>query len=664
MSRFRSSRSLGLALLLAGTAAPAMAADLKTLSGNNLVTFDSAAPGTPVRSQAIAGIGAGQSLLGIDARPASSRVLYGLSNTGQLYAINGNTAVATAVGTPSPVPAGAVGIDFNPTVDRIRVITTTGANYRVNPDTGALAGIDTPLAYVAADSDAGTAPTVGAVAYTNNVAGATSTTLYGLDTARGQLVRIGSLAGDAVVVSPNSGQLTSVGALGAAGPLSANAGFDIAANGEVLATTTSTAGTTSLYRVDLATGNATLLGQLGSAGGAYTGLAIAPAKIASYGSNGNQAALGAAFDNFTGVPSAGLNNAFTSLDNLAAADRGAALGQFTPASLALLPELTLRAAEFQEQTVRRYLRDFRAGGTGVEGAAGNARPGDRKFGSFVIGQGTTGSYDGNADRGKVDFGTQSVMGGLDLRLGARSLVGVYGGYSNMDTNLSANSPRSNIESWFGGGYGTLGLGPVYLDLFGSYGEASYDLRRGVRFGDVAATGTAFATDLSFGDNTRSRTWLGGGTFGMSFNLGGFEFEPFAGVRYANLKLQGIDEGTGFGALTLGRRSYESVLSNVGLRVGGAFEIGGATFRPEIRGGWRHEFLNDYRRDFQFGFDGLGAPASITYSPTPIGQDYATVGAGFTVSGPGSPLSLVVDYNGEFDRDRQVHGISGGLRLTF
>jgi hypothetical protein len=42
----------------------------------------------------------------------------------------------------------------------------------------------------------------------------------------------------------------------------------------------------------------------------------------------------------------------------------------------------------------------------------------------------------------------------------------------------------------------------------------------------------------------------------------------------------------------------------------------------------------------------------------------TAGAGFTVSGPNSPLALVVDYTGEFAKDRNINGITGGLRLAF
>ncbi|KPF80112.1 hypothetical protein IP88_01030 [alpha proteobacterium AAP81b] len=398
-------------------------------------------------------------------------------------------------------------------------------------------------------------------------------------------------------------------------------------------------------------------------------LAAAPAAaqtvtpVADFAVTPSQLAVGSAID--TAVTTASVTVARTSLAGLPTADRSRALASFTPAGFAVLPDIALRTSEFHEQGIRRYLRDFRAGGTGVEGRVEEAKPSSRVFGSFAQVQATTGNFDATADRARTRFDTQGAMGGIDLRFGGRSLIGIYGGYQNLDFALSDNVRKSNSEAWFAGGYGTFGLGPVYIDLFGSYGEAEYDFRRGVRFGSDPLT-SGFANDLGFDSRGKSRTWLGGGTLGLSFNFGGFEFEPFAGARYSNLRLGVIDEGSNFGALRLERRTYESLLTNIGLRVGGAFEVGGATVRPEVRGGWRREWLNDNDRGFGYRFatgTGGSTPLAFTQS-SPLGGDYATVGAGFTVSGPGSPLSLVIDYNGEFDSDREVHGITGGLRLTF
>ena len=81
--------------------------------------------------------------------------MYGLgvnatADTGTLYAISTQTGVAGAIG-PSfgevgDLPAGDYGFDFNPAVDRIRVTTDTGLNFRLNPNNGSVAGVDVPIA--------------------------------------------------------------------------------------------------------------------------------------------------------------------------------------------------------------------------------------------------------------------------------------------------------------------------------------------------------------------------------------------------------------------------------------------------------------------------------------------------------------------------------------
>lgn len=646
MSHSSKLRSVSLAMALASAGA-AHAVPVNFLdNANRLVRVDSAAPGTINSTVALTGLQAGERLLGFDYRPASPRVLYGLGSTGRVYAINPLTGGATALGAPVAIVGTAAGVDFNPSVDRIRVVTNAGQDLRLNPDNGALAATDAPLAYAAGDAGFGTAPRVSAAAYTNNLPGATPTTLYVIDTGRGVLATQGSV--NSAPVSPNSGQLFTVGATGVTSTDAA--GFDIGRDGTVLASFTSpTTGMTSLYNLNLTTGAATLIGTIGTAGQTYLGLAIALPSVASFGATANQAAVGGALDGFVGVPGAGLGALFTSIDGLAASDRADALSQLTPAAYSLLPELTLRTVEFQQDTLQRYLRDFR------DGATGSRAGGDARIGSFLITSGREGRYDAATDRARVDYGAAGVIGGVDLRLRDNLLVGVTGGYDDVRARLGSTR-NSQIENWFVGGYATARLGPAYVDLFGSYGEADYDLRRTVRFGGTTA--------LDFAATTESRTYFGGGTVGINIKAGGFVLEPFAGVRYARVKIDGFSDGTGIAALTLGRTTYESVLGNFGGKIGAEFTVGGATVRPEIRGAYRYEFKDDREAAFSFGFGGTGGNNALAFTPTPLRRSYYTGGAGFTVSGPTSPLSLVVDYTGEFSKDRNINGITGGLRLVF
>ena len=159
-----------------------------------------------------------------------------------------------------------------------------GHNLRLHPDTGAMVdgdatrdGVqpDGALRYVVGDVNFGSAPDIAGAAYTYNTRDETITTNYAIDRARGALVMQGSLEGAVPVVSPNTGQLRTVGALGL-GALT-DVAFDISdvANTALIAVRTASEPRTRLHRVDLATGRATDLGQVGD-GSALIGVAIEP----------------------------------------------------------------------------------------------------------------------------------------------------------------------------------------------------------------------------------------------------------------------------------------------------------------------------------------------------------------------------------------------------
>ncbi|MGE0884718.1 MAG: DUF4394 domain-containing protein [Blastocatellales bacterium] len=232
-------------------------------SGNNLINFNTITPGAIIRSLAITGLGQGEAILGIDFRPRTGQ-LYAVSSASRIYTINTSTGAATAIGSSAFTPALAgtsFGFDFNPVPDRIRLVSDNDQDLRLNPDTGAVAATDGTLAYAPGDPNAAANPNVVGAGYTNSFNATTTTTLYGIDSNLDILVRQGSLNGSPV--SPNSGQLFTVGALGV--DTNDQVGFDIAAPGDLAlaSLTASGANTSSLYSINLTTGAATMIGAIG-----------------------------------------------------------------------------------------------------------------------------------------------------------------------------------------------------------------------------------------------------------------------------------------------------------------------------------------------------------------------------------------------------------------
>lgn len=243
-------------------------------SGNALIRFNAGQPQVTTSAMPLTGLRVGDRVVGLDHRVARGE-LFALGASGQVYRIATATATATAIGQPAMLPTGVSWeIDFNPTVDRIRVVNESGTNLRMHPDTGALVQLDGALVYASNDASAGKTAYVVGTAYTYNKDDPKITTNYVVDGIQGTLAMQGSKEGVAPVVSPNTGMLTTVGNLGVGRFVKAV--FDIAdvSNSAYLGTGDVT-GATRWHRVDLATGKATFVGTVGG-GHKLMGASIVP----------------------------------------------------------------------------------------------------------------------------------------------------------------------------------------------------------------------------------------------------------------------------------------------------------------------------------------------------------------------------------------------------
>ena len=248
---------LGFMALAASALLGASGAQAATIYGvdenNNLVTFDSSSPSSFSSSTKITGLN--NSILSIDFRPLNG-ALYGLGADKTVYTIDTATGIATAVGGALGLSGAEFAFDFNPTIDRLRIVGNSNENYVFDPNSGALTTA-TPVAYAAGDVNAGLDADITGGAYTSSTFGAAGSTtqLYGIDTARDVLVRQAN----------NTGVLQTVGATGV--DLGSRTSFDIAGT-DAFAFNGS-----SLYRVDLTSG---AFSQVGNTSRALFGIAISP----------------------------------------------------------------------------------------------------------------------------------------------------------------------------------------------------------------------------------------------------------------------------------------------------------------------------------------------------------------------------------------------------
>lgn len=293
-----STRAVLLALLAANVAGCAMMSPEETVGparkefvfavtdSHQLVRFNAGQPQKILSKVALSGLDGGDELVGIDYRVARG-VLFALSRGGKLYTVNTASGALAQVGSGKfalALDGTEFGFDFNPTVDRIRIVSTNGQNLRAHPDTGALVDADPDqpgvqgdrkLAYANGDRNAGLPPNIMAAAYTYNKENAKITTNFAIDGRLDALVTMGTREGMTPGVSPNTGQMFTVGNLGLS--QAARVAFDISdVNNAAYAAFTSGGGKASrLHAIDLTSAKATFIGTIGG-GEAIRGMAIEP----------------------------------------------------------------------------------------------------------------------------------------------------------------------------------------------------------------------------------------------------------------------------------------------------------------------------------------------------------------------------------------------------
>ncbi len=222
-----------------------------------LVSFTETKPWKTRHLGAISGLVTDASVVGIDYRPATGD-LYALGDKGGVYTIGKGAKATLKSRVNVPLEGTTFGVDFNPVVDRLRIVSDTGQNLRDNVDADNDTLTDGRL------TSPGPPPvpflgTAGA-AYTNNDADPdTGTTLYDLD----------AMADQIVIQSPaNAGLVVPTGKLKVdAGPA---AGFDIYSTVRKGTTVRIDAfaaltvdGSDRLYEISLFNGRARSLGPIG-----------------------------------------------------------------------------------------------------------------------------------------------------------------------------------------------------------------------------------------------------------------------------------------------------------------------------------------------------------------------------------------------------------------
>ena len=240
-------------------------------SQNQISVFDSSNASSAVFN-AITGIAAGKTFVGIDLRPSNNTV-YGITTSNEIFTLDaytGNSSFVAALSNNIINSSFGYGVDFNPVADAagnasFRIVGSNGQNFAVNASTGLVTNFANNTGAATPSHTIGTGYT--GVAYTNSnpLTPATATSLYYVNSSTDELfVATGSF---------NTPTINKVGALGHE-ILKAN-GFEIGSNGLAYSSFLMDDGTgkSILASVNLTTGSSAKIGDFV---GTINGLTVAP----------------------------------------------------------------------------------------------------------------------------------------------------------------------------------------------------------------------------------------------------------------------------------------------------------------------------------------------------------------------------------------------------
>ncbi len=280
----------------------------------------------------------------------------------------------------------------------------------------------------------------------------------------------------------------------------------------------------------------------------------------------------------------------------------------------------------------------------------------RKFGLWFEGGGSFSNITGVA--GSRGFGIESGIAnaGLDYQVSPDLVLGFFAGYQGAETTIDANGGQIEVNGGGGNLFALYQAGDTgfYLQTMAGANANAYDTRRNFLLpGFGIATARGNSDGIEFNTNN---------ALGWQGNVAGFQFNAEAGMRYAWVEIDRFNETGAFPFnIAYNNQTGESLQSVLTTRISRPFEVAGKTVIPELRAGWRHEYLNQELETTGRFTTGLGTPFNINTKGT--GRDIADLGAGVTMLLTNS-LSLTLNYDAQLAQDYTSHNLTALLRLAW
>jgi outer membrane lipase/esterase len=290
-----------------------------------------------------------------------------------------------------------------------------------------------------------------------------------------------------------------------------------------------------------------------------------------------------------------------------------------------------------------------------------ARSEPGRLGLFINGTGAFGDRDDTDLEIGYDFSNYGFTAGADYRFTPNLVAGVALSYYRTNADFNSDLGSTDTNSFGISFYGTYYVNDFFIDLLGGFMWNSYDNERHIQ----VSTGLATPVDTFAKSDTDGQQYSIGAGVGYDFHYRAFRLTPLARLDYVHLHVDGYTErdGQGFG-LDVNSQNADSLQSGLGAQVAYAWSLPFGVLVPQVRGEWRHEFLDDQRSvRARFLDDPNPNPDFLTQTDKPD-RDYFVVAAGLS-AGFARGISAFLNYETFLGlRDFTRHEFTGGVRVEF
>jgi fibronectin-binding autotransporter adhesin len=264
--------------------------------------------------------------------------------------------------------------------------------------------------------------------------------------------------------------------------------------------------------------------------------------------------------------------------------------------------------------------------------------------------GSWGHTDGNGNAASLSRSTTGFVLGVDAPVSDSWRVGVLGGYSSSDFDVSRRVSSGSSDNYHVGVYAGTQWGGFAVRAGAAYTWHDITTNRSVSF-------AGFSDSLQADYNAGTAQVFG--DLGYRIDLGAMAFEPFASLAHVSLHTDGFTESGAGAALTGRSQDMTSTFTTLGLRASTALAFGDVNVIARGSLGWRHAF-GDVTPLSALSFSG-GSPFDIAGVPIAKDAAVADIGLDFQLS---ESAVLGISYGGQFSADAIDQSVRGSFNLRF